>query len=108
MSRGEEKAKRQWWRPRFSLRTLAIVVTLLCAYFAAWEATKRLGVTAVSKGKPGHDSPFPLIVRRTAYNQVLPGGYNAVTYAPLPTTTKATKVTNYHLWFFGPTIKLPF
>jgi hypothetical protein len=26
-------------RPRFSLRTLAIVVTLVCAYFAAWEIT---------------------------------------------------------------------
>jgi hypothetical protein len=28
-------------RPRFSIRTLAIVVTLVCAYFGAWEATKK-------------------------------------------------------------------
>src|SRR5687767_11643873 len=37
------------WMPRFSLRTLAIVVTLVCAYFAAWEPTKRIGVGAVEK-----------------------------------------------------------
>ena len=29
------------FRPRFSVRTLAIFVTLVCCYFAAWEATKR-------------------------------------------------------------------
>ena len=32
------------FRPRFSLRTLAIVVTLVCAYFGAWEATKKYGI----------------------------------------------------------------
>src|SRR5687768_10747363 len=30
---------------RFSLRTLAIFVTLFCVYFGAWEATKSRGVT---------------------------------------------------------------
>lgn len=29
-----------WWRPRFSLRTLAILVTLVCVCFGAWEATR--------------------------------------------------------------------
>jgi hypothetical protein len=28
-------------RPRFSVRTLAIFVTLVCAYFGVWEATKK-------------------------------------------------------------------
>jgi hypothetical protein len=34
MSRGEGKRERRW-HPRFSVRTLAIVVTLVCAHFAA-------------------------------------------------------------------------
>ena len=37
-------------RPRFSLRMFAIVVTLICAYFSAWEATKRWGVENMSPG----------------------------------------------------------
>src|SRR5262245_4802957 len=45
MSHGEETAKRRFWRPRFGLRTLAILVTLVCAYFGAWETTKKYGVT---------------------------------------------------------------
>jgi hypothetical protein len=45
-------------RPRFSLRTLAILVTLVCAYFGAWEATKR-STTQYEK------SPAPFIVVRT-------------------------------------------
>jgi hypothetical protein len=47
VSRGKDKAKRQWWRPRFNIRTLTIVVTLACVYFAAWETTKRASVPAV-------------------------------------------------------------
>ena len=30
-------------RRRFTIRTLAIVVTLVCTYFGAWEATRRYG-----------------------------------------------------------------
>ena len=37
------------FRPRFSLRTLAIVVTLICAYFGAWQATKRYAVEDLRK-----------------------------------------------------------
>jgi hypothetical protein len=40
---------RRRFRPRFTLRTLAIFVTLVCAYFAAWEVTKRFGVGDVAK-----------------------------------------------------------
>ena len=38
-------------RLRFSVRTLAILVTLVCAYFGAWEATKRWGVRDVALRK---------------------------------------------------------
>jgi hypothetical protein len=107
MARGEEKAKR-WriWRPRFSVRTLAIFVTLVCAYFGAWEATKRHGI----KQGGGHmllsidpiefgsiasaDSPYPLIV---AYNESI---------NQRPVTSKNRR--RYYVWLFGPEIKLPF
>jgi hypothetical protein len=60
--------------PRFSLRSLALVVTLACAYFGAWEATKRHGIPAVknqeAKLTPWHDqmeyfSPMPFLVSGT-------------------------------------------
>jgi hypothetical protein len=62
------------WRPRFSLRTLVIFVTLVCFYFGAWEATKNFGVPAVSEfietttsgfcfPVDHADSPFPFCVR---------------------------------------------
>ncbi len=35
------------FRPRFTVRTLAILVTLVCVYFGAWGATKRYGVRDV-------------------------------------------------------------
>jgi hypothetical protein len=56
---------------RFSLRTLAILVTLVCAYFGAWEATKRYGVPQPeTKGSEGTlilsaESQLPLIVSQT-------------------------------------------
>src|SRR5262245_14956452 len=55
------------WRPRFSLRTLAIVMSLVCAYFGAWEATKRYGVPKTPfytdpVGVFSASSPLPFIV----------------------------------------------
>ena len=61
------------WRPRFSLRTLFIFVTLVCFYFGAWEVTKTFGVPAVSKFAKNDEplyfcvddakSPLPFCVR---------------------------------------------
>ena len=42
MPNEQDKAKR--WRPRFSVRTLLILVTLVCAYFGAWQITSRYGI----------------------------------------------------------------
>lgn len=35
------------FRPRFSIRTLIIFVTLVCCYLGLWEATKTWGVADV-------------------------------------------------------------
>jgi hypothetical protein len=81
------------FRPRFSLRTLAIIVTLVCAYIAALEATERYGANA-----PGPiDNGFDLLARE---------------FAPMPFVVCRTYLyrrnSEYYLWLFGPRIKLPF
>jgi len=90
--------------PRFSLRTLAIVVTLVCAYFAAWPPTKKYGVPfhtwktpTTPKGDAwiiNADSPAPLIVQQ-----------DVEIYE-----TSATNVykREYYLWLAILKIKLPF
>jgi len=32
------------WRPRFSVRTLVVLVTLVCVYFGSWAALKDIAV----------------------------------------------------------------
>ena len=93
-------------RFHFSLRTLAIVVTLVCAYFGAWEATKRFGVPSMH-GKildnyrivRAH-APGPLLI--SCFQEgpvVLPDGY---TYAGAMLVVKT-----HYVWLFGLAIKLP-
>ena len=65
-------------RLRFSLRTLLVLVTLTCIYFAAWEVTKRLGVRDISDGQLGQDvrSPVPFVVGASFYG--IPDNYRIV------------------------------
>ena len=64
--------------PRFSLRTLAIVVTLVCAYFGAWEATRKYGCERIRyDSSDGYRfaedeafSPMPFVVRSRRYFSV--------------------------------------
>src|SRR5688500_4247346 len=61
-------------RRRFTLRSLAIVVTLVCAYFGSWPLTRKYGVPQYIPIIPrwqtkkeylaNADSPAPLIVRQ--------------------------------------------
>ena len=79
--------------PRFSLRTLAIVVTLVCAYFGAWEATKRYGCPQFGhifgKNLIGTSS-LPFIIGVDEYDYRF-----------------YTKRRLYFVWLFGPTCRLP-
>ncbi len=77
----------RFFRPRFSIRTLAIFVTLVCAYFGAWEATKRYGTPQVIDDHwQWSSSPVPFLVRRDELPELK---------------------THYYLWQFGSTFKLP-
>jgi len=102
MTSQHDKPKR--WRPRISVRTLAVVVTLVCAYFGCWEITKRHGVAAI------------------AYEYELTGNIVAHwgptgifhTSAAAPLIVRQDENFSEHLsrryyfWFFGYVAKLPY
>ena len=98
MTSQHDKAKR--WRPRFSVRTLVIVVTLVCCYLGLWEATKRQGRSDVLVETLRYDvkAIAPLIV---ATGETKLGDGN-LTYTPV------TPIRRYYFWFFGYVVKLPF
>ena len=96
---------------RFSVRTLAIVVTIFCLYLAAWEATKRYGMrTIVRQTNPQIadanwfenefsrmtdqgfvSSPMPFVISLEVWN-----------------ANGATAERDYFVWFFGKTQNEPF
>jgi hypothetical protein len=85
------------WRPRYSVRTLAILVTLVCAYFGAWEITKSYGVPVIQQSPVSFPiitealSPMPFVIRQhevdAAFSTVI--------------------MQRYYLWIFGVKIALP-
>jgi len=89
-------------RFRFSIRTLAILITLVCAYFGVWEATKRYSfpnsITAfVETGKSytvmiDKESPLPLLVLTTEL---------------VPDKNPLVELRRCYFWCFGLTVKLP-
>jgi hypothetical protein len=87
------------FRPRFSIRTLIILVTLVCVYFASWSATNRLGCDQVL-GQHWDDvnaeSPMPFVVVRKVSISSLESGV-------FRWDTRRT----YYFWFFGYVAKLP-
>ena len=82
------------WRPRFSVRTLVVLVTLVCSYFGCWEVTKSRGVRDVRRGV----SPMPFIVRVDMDSVIGSASYVDVAY----------RERSYYFWFFGYFAKLPF
>jgi hypothetical protein len=91
--------------PRFTVRTLAIVVTLVCAYFGAWEATKRhaeliSGISYTDGGKEAEvwftHAPMPLIV---CQDELVP-----------PFSMRGGRYDfrkRYYLWLLGLKVRLP-
>jgi hypothetical protein len=96
------------WPPRFSLRTLAILLTIVCLYFACWIPTTTTGVRDVgyrlasesvysADGNQFRATPkVPLILEWS-------GETTFVT-----SSTVVLRKTSYYFWFFGWVAKLPF
>ena len=120
-------------RPRFTLRTLAIVVTLICAYFAAWEVTKHYATSLIpsaalpsrifSRGnnqllyeEPTFSDEFSLKHQKLGTQLY----YIFAAQSPCPFVVIQDEcdcdymgndveyVRSYYLWLFGPKVKLPF
>ena len=87
-------------RLRVSLRTLAILVTLTCAYFGAWEATKRYGVNI----EPLKD-PFSSLTDTRSPAAFIVSEDNSVYVG---TRKNLRQRRTYYRWFFGLTFKTPF
>src|SRR5262245_23265786 len=110
------------FRPRCSLRTLAIGVTLVCAYFGAWEATKRYGIPNSLRTV---EEAFHESSQEISYTRVI----SARSPLPLIICQEESSVEGlrsnsdsigrqlmwehyigrqYYLWLFGPKFKLPY
>ena len=98
-----EPNKTRRFRFRFSLRTLFIFMTLVGAYFGAWEVTKLYGLNSSGEVFDYDErSPAPFIIAR---DEVAPGskriGRNRILYGDF-------RYRRYYLWLFGPRFRLPF
>ena len=98
------------WRPRFTLRTLAIAVTLVCAYLASWKMTADNNINnqqVLYNGTPTTGVPAPFIVWKDWYSEPDQAFVHYRPGAKIPRAT--TKVTRqYYVWIFGPKVELPF
>jgi hypothetical protein len=97
-------------RLKFSVRTLAIFVTLVCAYFGAWETTKRYAKKHYQQGiKDYGDDDKALMIKQTTAPLPLLVVRKEVQYEFLPNATfKREYRVSYYLWLLGPKVKLPF
>jgi hypothetical protein len=112
-------------RSRFSLRTLAIAVTLVCAYFGAWEATTKCGVKQFTSrhyvggireqdGSPKLRSHFDNDEQEAEY--LLEVRRTGIVSCPMPFVLSISPWRQsfyperrcFYIWLFGPTIKLPY
>jgi hypothetical protein len=122
MTSQHDKAKR--WRPRFSIRTLVIVVALVCCYAACWGPTKRTGVadvlryvdpdrvkqmdrakTRISPNAKQLEPVWPSWVSPT-WSKSAAFGESAT--LPLLVGINFNATRHYYFWFFGYVAKLPY
>src|SRR5688500_7455802 len=125
------------FHPRFTVRTLAIFVTLVGAYFAAWEATKRHAeyesvtlviksesvtsfvrpdITSFKQGQmdqgPEHIDVMSIVGASSPFPLVLVREELNGRIWPGRDRRRhellGPPVKRYYLWLFGPKVKLPF
>ena len=97
------------WRPRYSIRMLVVLVTLVCGYTACWGPTRNRGPEDVKNC----DGDTPIVLRRIV---------QADPAAPLIVTTREFHLPkrsgsdtrlprlyrSYYFWFFGYVARLPY
>ena len=93
MTSQHDKSKR--WRLRFSVRTMVIVVTLVCCYAACWGPTERRGVGDVNATMEwGGDGE--ILGRPSATAPLIVGIDNALYHFPREPLTRR----QYYFWFW--------
>jgi|GEM_PF-2561678 len=105
MTSQHDKAKR--WRPRFSARTMVVVVTLVCCYAACWGPTKDRGVGQVfhracreiGMDFPDDVSPSHEFMQHFDASPTIP----LVVGVAMP----GSRHRDFYFWFFGYIAKLP-
>jgi len=108
MTSQHDKPKR--WRPRFSLRTLVIVVTLVCCYAACWGPTKTQGVKdvenfALSTASDAARADYLAIMWDVAV-PMPSAAMPLVVVVDRPSLSRIRR--DYYFWFFGFVAKLPY
>lgn len=108
MTSQHDKPKR--WRPRFSVRTLVVVVTLVCCYAACWGPTKKRGVKDVANHiflRNPHTTmqteEVNIWLRERCENGTTAISPLVIQYVPV-----MGSVRYYYFWFFGYVAQLPF
>ena len=99
------KHKRRWFR--FKLRTLIVIVTLICLYLGSWELTKDSGMDAVVQHAHTNDGVMPVnghspVLFVCSIDWVAPDP-NSV---PVQGNNPGILHSTLYLWFFGLIVRL--
>lgn len=99
-------SKAMWWQPKFSVRAMLLLVTLVCVYAACWRPTSDYGMADVkdfidaqpAKRCGNTELVAPLVVEVEEYQYP----DEPVGYLFSPAVRRC-----YYVWFFGYVAKLP-
>ena len=109
--KASENAKAKRWRPRFSLRTLLIVVTLLCCYCWGCHQTASIAIHQIF-GMPRLDSSDPDLMPTHPYDRT----WVEHVSSPCPMVLRIVSLEDHYcphggeveycFWFFGPRFRI--
>src|ERR1700750_145555 len=95
------------FKPRFSLRTMLILVAFVCAFFAFWRATTIAGVRDVGMRFSGQYYKavprFPFLLTAIELHEADRSSISKALSASGPTIQ-----THFLVWFYGWIVELPF